>query len=142
MRTGRRGDSIRPLRRFISILLLAVFSLPLLVPMLAMRQDADAGLPACCRRNGKHHCMMSMAQRNKLVVSQDTQFKAPAEKCPFCPSSVAPAHPNLLVEPSLAAAIFGDLVSHPAGFAQTEAKRRISRDRANQKRGPPTLTTL
>ena len=130
------------MRRLISILLLAVFGLPFLLPMLAMGQDAEAGLPACCRRNGKHHCMMSMDERGKLVVSHDPQFQAPAEKCPYCPSSVAPAQPNPLAAPMTAAAIFGDLVSHPTGFAQTEAKRRISRDRSNGKRGPPTQISL
>ena len=130
------------LRRLISILLLAVFGLPFVLPMLAMGQDPDGGLPACCRRNGKHHCMMSMAERGKLSVSGDPQFQAPAEKCPYAPASVAPAQPNPLATPTTAAAIFGALVSHPTGFAQTEAKRRISLDRGNQKRGPPAMTSL
>ena len=26
--------------------------------LLAFGMTADAGVPACCRRNGKHHCMM------------------------------------------------------------------------------------
>ena len=132
----------RLLRRLISILLLAVFGLPFVLPILAMGQDAEAGLPACCRRNGKHHCMMSMDARGKLVVRHDPQVKAPVEKCPYCPTLIVPAQPNPLAEPTIAAAIFGDLVSHPTGFAQTEALRRISRQRSNQKRGPPTQTTL
>ncbi len=130
------------MRRLLSIVLLAVFALPFVLPMLAMGQDAEAGLPACCRRSGKHHCMMSMAERGKLATSHDPQFKAPAEKCPYLPASVAPAHPNPLTGPIAAAAIYGDLVSHPTGFAQTDAKRRISRDRSNQKRGPPAMTNL
>ena len=84
--------------------------------------------------------MMSMAERGKLATSHDPQFKAPAEKCPYLPASVAPAHPNPLTGPIAAAAIDGDLVSHPTGFAQIDAKRRISRDRSNQKRGPPAMT--
>ena len=130
------------MRRLISILLLAVFGLPFVLPMLAMGQNAEAGLPTCCRRDGKHHCMMSMDERGRLVVSHDPQFKAPAEKCPYCPSSVASSQPNPLAVPSAASAIFGELVSHPTGFAQTEAKQRISRDRSNQKRGPPVMTHL
>lgn len=130
------------MRKLISILLLAVFGLPFVLPMLAVGQDAEAGLPACCRRNGKHHCMMSMNERGELVVSHDPQFKAPVEKCPYCPSSVAPAQPHPLAQPPLEAAIFGAIVSHPTGFAQIEAELRISRDRSNGKRGPPTLTHL
>ena len=113
-----------------------------MLPMLAMGQDANAGLPACCRRNGKHHCMMSMDERSKLDVSHDPQFKAPIEKCPYNPGRVAPSQPNPLSAPTTAASIYGDLVSHPTGFAQIKAKTRISRDRSNQKRGPPTLTSL
>ena len=110
--------------------------------MLAMGQDAEAGLPACCRRDGKHHCMVSMNERGKLVLSHDPQFKAPAETCPYKSSSVAPTPPNPVAAPTAAAASYGDLVSHPTGVAQTEAKGRISRDRSHQKRGPPTLTKL
>lgn len=124
------------------MLLLTVFGLPFLLPMLAWGQDAKAGLPACCRRNGTHHCMMRMDDRGKPVFGRETQFAAPAGKCPYCPASIAPAQPNLLAEPTVAAAIFGNLVSHPTGFAQTEARRRISRLRSNQKRGPPTQTVL
>lgn len=128
------------MRKLISILLLAVFGLPFLLPMLAMGQDAEAGLLACCRRDGKHHCMMSMDERGKLVISHEPQFKAPTEKCPYCPSSVTPAQPNPLAAPPIEAAIYGDFFSHPAGFTQTETRRRISRDRSNGKRGPPTLS--
>jgi hypothetical protein len=129
-------------RKLISILLLAVFSLSLVLPLLAMGRDSEAGLPACCRRNGKHHCMMSMNERGDLVLSHDPQFKAPAEKCPYWPGSVAPSQPNPLAVPPSAVAVYGYLLSHPTGVTQTEARRRISRDRSNGKRGPPTLTHL
>lgn len=130
------------MRKLLSIVLLVVFGLPLILPLLASGQDTEAGLPACCRRNGKHHCMMSMNERAKLATDNSPQLRAPAEKCPYNPSVLAPTHPNSLAEPSLASAIFGGLVSHPTGFAQTEALRRISRDRSNQKRGPPSQTLL
>lgn len=129
------------MRRFISILLLAVFGLPLALPILALGQSPEAGLPVCCRNNGKHHCMMSMNDRDKLA-SHDPQFRSPAEKCPYCPSLVAPAQSNPLVGPSTADAILGSLLSHPSGVAQTEYKRRISLDRSRQKRGPPAQITL
>ena len=128
------------MRRLLSILLLVVFGLPIALPMLALGQDAEDGLPACCRRNGKHHCLMSMAAHGKLV-SHDPQFRAPAEKCPFYPGGFTPSQPNPLAAP-FAAILYGELVSHPAGLAQVEARLRISRDRSHGKRGPPTLTTL
>jgi hypothetical protein len=48
-------------RRAIAFSLMVLFSLTLIAPLFA--PDADANLPACCRRNGKHHCMMRMMER-------------------------------------------------------------------------------
>ena len=132
---------MRMVRRLLSILLLAVFALPVAVPLFASAQDADAGLPACCRRDGKHHCMMMSMDGHGSPASSEPQYRAPAEKCPYCPASVVAGPFQHLAEPASAAAIFGDLVSHPTGFAQTNARGRISSERSNQKRGPPTQTT-
>lgn len=126
------------LRRLFSILLLAVFVLPLVLPLFALGQDADAGVPACCRRNGKHHCMMSIGERTQLA-SHDPQFQGPVEKCPYCPASAVASHPNPLAAPA-AQAIFAEIVSHPTSAAQTESKWRMARDRSRQKRGPPLFS--
>ena len=125
------------MRKALSILLLAFFGLPIFSPLLALTPRSEKDLPACCRRNGKHHCMMSMAERS-LRASHDPQFQAPAEKCPYCPTAIAVVHGNTFVPPT-AQAIFASLIAHPAVAAQTESKLRISRDRSRQKRGPPTL---
>ncbi len=69
-------------------------------------------------------------------ASQDLLFRAPAEKCPFCPSAATASHPSPLAAPFVQAA-FSALVSHPAGVVQAGCKRRVSRDRSRQKRGPP-----
>ena len=37
------------------MLLLALFSFSLISPAV-LASDADSKLPACCKRNGKHHC--------------------------------------------------------------------------------------
>jgi hypothetical protein len=42
-------------RRVLALALLGVFSFSL-IPLQAFAADDEAGLPACCRRNGKHHC--------------------------------------------------------------------------------------
>ena len=44
------------MRRALASLLLALFSFPLMLPML--RADAASSLPSCCRREGKHKCSM------------------------------------------------------------------------------------
>lgn len=84
--------------------------------------------------------MENMADRGNSIRS-GTQFSTPAEKCPYYPSALVPAHSELLALP-VADAVCASLVSHPAGVVQTESMWRISRDRSRQKRGPPALSSL
>jgi hypothetical protein len=44
------------MRRAIAISLMMLFSWTLIAPFYA--RDSGANLPACCRKNGKHHCAM------------------------------------------------------------------------------------
>ncbi len=121
------------------MLLLAAFGLPFAAQWLALSGGSEAGLPACCRRGGKHHCMMGAVA---VDASSTAHFRAPAERCPFAPGNLpAPMHQDTSV--LLAAGIhFAGLRSHPAVHAQTHSLWRISRDRSRQKRGPPTLPSL
>jgi hypothetical protein len=128
------------LRRLLAITLLALLGLPLAQPLFALTAKSDANLPACCRRGGKHHCMENMAERSQSA-SRDSQFQAPAEKCPYCPASVAVIHGDAFVPPT-SQAVFAALIAHPAVVAQTESKLRISRNRSRQKRGPPASFSL
>jgi hypothetical protein len=134
--------SIWLVRKLLSILLLAFVGLPAISPFFASTTQDEASLPACCRRNGKHHCMMSMGERQKLADSQGPQFAAPMDKCPYCPSMATLVTGSSLFLPPSANAGFAGLVSHPAGIAQTESKLRISRTRSRQKRGPPVVDSL
>jgi hypothetical protein len=126
------------LRRLISILLLAVFGLPVVSPLFAAVQAADAGLPACCRRNGKHHCTMKMEERRKLI-QQGVWISAPADKCPYYPGALPAVHFDLLA-PQTSASVIARVISVPAEIAQTKSKFRISHDRSRQKRGPPAYS--
>ena len=125
------------LRKFIAIALLAFFGLPFASTLSALTPKSEANLPACCRRNGKHHCMMSMAEREKLAGDKPA-FAAPPDKCPFAPSHalIAPNRDQVGLLPGRA--IFAGLISHPAVYSQVLAQWRINRERSNQKRGPPT----
>lgn len=91
-------------------------------------------LPSCCRRNGKHHCMM----QTMLEPGAGPAFAAPPQHCPLYPKSVLPGPMrfNLFV-PEPGAAFFAAVQSHPAVSTQTEAKYRIAFDRIRLKRGPP-----
>jgi hypothetical protein len=127
------------MRKLLSIWLLAALILPIVAPLLALGQDADAGLPACCRKNGKHHCMMSAAKRQALEGSDARlRWTAPMEECPCCPAGVVATHPSVFAVIPARGAFVG-IVSEPAKAVQAECKRRIARDRSRQKRGPPRV---
>jgi hypothetical protein len=122
-------------RRLISITLLLLFSLPLISPVLALAAVSDANLPACCRRNGAHHCMMKTQQTE--ASGHGPSFSAIPQKCPAYPAMVTSVrHGDLSL--STACLIFAEIVSHPSVKAQTIARSRVALDRSRQKRGPPT----
>jgi hypothetical protein len=122
-------------RRLLSIALLFIFSLPLISPILAATASSDLNLPACCRRNGAHHCagMTRPAQSSDAGIN----LSAIPQRCPAYPAVVIPVrHGDLSFHP--ASLIFAAIVSHPAITFQIEARARVALDRACQKRGPPT----
>jgi hypothetical protein len=117
-------------RRVLAISLLALFGLPIALPLLGAKAT-DAKLPICCRKDGKHHCAMSMD------ASNNSSARTIAEKCPYSiPTSAIPVLRS--ATPAAAASIFAGIIQHPAAFSQVEAHRRISFDRSRQKRGPPS----
>ena len=119
------------MRRAIAISLMMLFSWTLMAPLFA--QDSDASLPACCRKNGKHHCNMGM-----MASHSDGQrgFTTVAEKCPCRPSSASATH-SPRVKAEMERFYYAEVVSHPARCPQTEALYRVSLLRSHQKRGPP-----
>ena len=123
------------MRRSLAISLLLFFSLSLIAPLVAP-EAAEASLPACCRRDGKHHCAMS-----DIGAQQGKRVSIVAEKCPYAPAAPVAFHLSVFSSPANDS-VFAALVSHPAVHAQTAAQYRISFDRSRQKRGPPTLFFL
>ena len=121
------------MRRISAILLMALFSFPLIGPVV-FTEDADSKLPPCCRRNGKHHCALMAAQ------SESTSGPVlQGARCSFFhPGQGVPISPGVSLSPT-SQVIFAGLLSHPASRPQTEALCRISYSRAGQKRGPPIL---
>jgi hypothetical protein len=116
-------------------LLLLVFAGNTALP--ALFADPESTLPACCRRDGKHHCaMMDMAG-----MEQDdggTYWKATPQKCGEFPKSGA----SLCVAKSVPCRTSENgpiVISDPTVAAQTEILYRISHSRTREKRGPPSL---
>jgi hypothetical protein len=118
------------MRRRISLALLTVFSWMLIVPFLG--PDAEATLPPCCRRNGKHHCAMCLARQ-----SDAPGFATISEKCPCQPVRAgavhSPTYKQRVVEDFSAA-----VVCHRTGEPQGQALYRLCFLRDHHKRGPPT----
>jgi hypothetical protein len=120
------------MRQFQAVLLLVSFSLSLIGPVVSA--DSESQLPACCRRNGKHHCGMKQADDE---LSSGRPINAIKRTCPDFPSG--PSGPSGSKAPLLHRddTIELSVLSHPAGHVQTEARYRISFSRSSQKRGPP-----
>ena len=133
---GRNGG----LCRFLAVILLSVFGVFYAMPLVqATSSDPEAGLPACCRRHGKHHCAM-MDQYLKASNSGAPQLRAIPQHCPFYPHSSTTS--SLRSHNALASslAFFAQVVSHPSVHPQVRAVYRLSLDRSRQKRGPPSVS--
>lgn len=119
------------MRRILSLVLLAAFGLPAIAPALALGQDTESSLPACCRRNGTHHCMGNM---------HHTPSSAPAfsERCPNFPQPIStPSQLNgfaLLPPPQSVSVQYASLSAQPP----SNSVRLDVHDFALYKRGPPS----
>ncbi len=115
------------MRRCIAILFVLTFSWLLILPALAFT-TAASDVPACCRKNGKHHCQMKVTPG----------FAGLSEKCPYGSHNTL-AVPNITFHTSPRQSSSSYLVSRPTLSAQAEAGYRVSYYRAKQKRGPPSF---
>jgi hypothetical protein len=122
--------------RIVAAALLLVFAGNTAVP--ALFADPESNLPACCRRDGKHHCaMMDMAG-----MDQDdggTYWKSTPQKCGQFPKSGASLC-AVKIGPRGTSEIGPLVSSQPPAAAQTEVLYRISHNRCREKRGPPILS--
>jgi hypothetical protein len=126
-----------------------ILGLPMISPLFAMEGDAG-NLAACCRRDGKHHCMMMAGMTMGATSDGDSASSNPGtgtqptvaivtERCPYGPQGLPGAmHRDWTLDTS--SAVFAGLVAHPSGSPQTESKRRVSSLRARHKRGPPAIS--
>ena len=124
------------MRRVLSILLVLFFGFGPLAATVGASDDA--GLPACCRRNGAHHCAMSAAMRAWMFKadSRTPGFTAPAH-CPFYPNgstaATAPGHALAVASAAQSALVFEALASVPY-----RASVRAAALDTIASRGPPT----
>ena len=128
--------------RAVAILLINIISFGWLAP--AMPSGANISVPACCREHGKHQCAMKMAhqmeeQSNAAGPVANRSIHVVYEKCPYSPKGWTTASNSQASTLNRGQLFYGDVLSHPALQAQTEARYRISFSRSRQKRGPPSF---
>jgi hypothetical protein len=110
--------------------------LPMAMPLFASGEPA---LPACCRRDGKHHCMGKISPAIDLGTAP--LLSAAQTNCPRFPKMLTVnSHSQLGL--STSTAVFAEIVSHPALSPQTLSNYRVSLLRSHQKRGPPLSFVL
>lgn len=120
--------------RIIAMSLLLLSAADLTAPFLMA--DAQAALPPCCRRDGKHHCaMMDM-------IDGDGSPKFAPSRCPLYSRHVVVATVEQAAAPAEIAIVGGLVFTRPAPSAQTEILYRISYARSRQERGPPVLSLV
>jgi hypothetical protein len=113
------------------LLLLAFYAAPLLA-------GSSTALPACCRRDGAHHCAMQPQTAGNQTASSQTAFSSPVH-CPYRFTAIVLTHVTKLFlnQGSTTAflsssreVVYRDIAGHvPALFAV-----------ALDNRGPPALT--
>ena len=120
------------LRRNLALLLLAVMISPIVALLLA--SSPESNLPACCRRNGKHHCAIMSPEPERS--SRPSLY---ACRCPEYPNLSFLSGSRLVYFALSRNASFSPPVPRPtiALSARSFDVERFSR--SSQKRGPPTV---
>jgi hypothetical protein len=121
------------LQRACAILLLAFVSFSLISPEVFATSDSTS--PACCRRDGKHHC----AAMNKAHQEQPASgpIVKSGRRCASFPTAGVIRTFSSTILLNASQAFFASILTHPAVHPQTEARQRLSYSRSCQKRGPP-----
>jgi hypothetical protein len=124
-------------RRFPAIVLLLVaFSLSLLTPLLLASAE-QTNLPACCRRDGNHHCAKQMGK----PAADGVQITA-LSVCPFFPAGkVTPAPVPLGIAPPVLNGIAASITVENAPAPPRVTRHSDAIIRPWQQRGPPSLVS-
>jgi hypothetical protein len=132
------------MRRILSILLLLALGLGQAASAAALTSGPASGwtgkidesrIPACCRRNGKHHCEMG-SQGNSAQSAGETSIFA-KDCCPCAPRALASTAPTVVAFLGVSAKSTGYASSLRVPFPTT-ASPLINDRRSRPKRGPPS----
>jgi hypothetical protein len=124
------------MRRALSISLILFF---LLGPLTAgLEASEDAGLPACCRRHGTHHCAMSLRMAAMMAeAAPGKAFLAAPAACPAFPgyASATTTTPQAMTAAPVSLPV---LLAQPHTPQAGRAAACLSQIRTRAGRGPPT----
>lgn len=125
------------MRRFPAIVLLLVaFSLSLLTPVLLAGAE-QPNLPACCRRDGNHHC----AKQQTGKPAEGVQVSA-LSVCPIFPAGkVTPAPLQLGAVAPAPSGITIAVVFYHVPAPQSVTRQNDAPIRPWQQRGPPSFVS-
>lgn len=124
------------MRQLWAAILLAVFSAPLITPLVAAQPESK--LPPCCRRDGKHRCAM-MAAKQALPESGTAAVRSGGMKCPLYPTGKSiPAPLAVYVPPFLFVSLHDTSEAAVAAPVSVACHKRFESLSAS-KRGPPAL---
>jgi hypothetical protein len=131
------GTSYFAMRNAVAAAILIALVVPVGLPLAIPAPEST--LPACCRRDGRHHCAMLLQYEASRSKQQGgTRAESTPEPCPFRSALFAPSARHGTGIP-LHSIHYAGLVSHPAEFVQDTLAARISEARVHWKRGPPAL---
>jgi hypothetical protein len=123
-------------KRALASFWLSLFGFALLLP--AFSGGGDSDLPACCRRDGKHHCAMmeitDMAASDASPASPELRSVPP--RCPlYLKHEALPVGLETVAAPAVSA--IGQQVICDRAWQPVENPRSVILDSSSQKRGPP-----
>ena len=125
-------ESLKSMRRVIASFVLCIVAWTCVAPLALA--SAGNSTPACCRRNGKHHCMSGMSG---MMVSDEKGpvFRAFPSCCPFRSTIATPSSAGQLVG-TLTTAHFSPstILAHAAGLLTVSARTHSP----FFQRGPPS----
>lgn len=140
------------MRRILSILVLLALALEPAISAGALISGLAPGwsgkvdeshLPACCRRNGKHHCAMGSeeASRAQVAGAVDETAISSKDSCPFAPRTLASTSPSVV---ALVHSIASSKIdaSEPRASHSIPVAVCVSDRRSQPKRGPPATQTF
>jgi len=120
------------MRRIPAILLLVLFSLPLIGPALWAETDPQA--PECCRRLGRHHCAL---RGTDSQPDGGIEWQPAFEKCPYFPAlPTSPAGSGAALRSTSRTFAVAPVVV-PANFDCSGIRYDFLLCNSHLKRGPP-----